>query len=54
MPLPAEMMKNHLLAALPQAEGARWEGLLEPIELTLGMVLYESGTPQHYVYFPTD
>ncbi len=45
--------QNHLLAALPAAAYAR---LLPDLELTsmgLGLVLYESGGPQEYVYFPT-
>ena len=54
MPLTHEMTKNQLLAALPDGVAERWLRLLEPIKLPLGMVLYESGTPQHYVYFPTD
>ena len=54
MPLTHEMTKNQLLAALPDGIAERWLRLLEPIKLPLGMVLYESGTPQHYVYFPTD
>ena len=54
MPLTHEMTKNQLLAALPDEAAERWERFLEPIKLPLGMVLYESGTPQHYVYFPTD
>ena len=54
MPLPPEMLKNHLLAALPEAEGQRWMALLEPVALPLAMVLYDSGTPQRYVYFPVD
>ncbi|OYU46182.1 MAG: Crp/Fnr family transcriptional regulator [Burkholderiales bacterium PBB4] len=39
---------------MPEAEGQRWEALLEPVALPLAMVLYESGTPQRYVYFPVD
>lgn len=44
---------NHLLAALPSDEMARWQDQLELIELPLGEVLYESGSPQSHVYFPT-
>jgi CRP-like cAMP-binding protein len=44
---------NHLLAALPAEEWARWERLLEPVDLPLGKVLYESGTTMSHVYFPT-
>ena len=44
---------NQLLAALPQAEWDRWQPYLEPVELTLGQVLSESGRAAAYVYFPT-
>jgi len=46
-------LKNHLLAALPQAELARIEPSLEPVSLALGEVLYESGDRMTHVYFPT-
>ena len=45
--------RNHLLAALPDAEFQRWLPLLEPVEMPLGEVLYESGVTLKYVYFPT-
>lgn len=45
--------KNHLLAALPVAEFQRLEPFLEPVSLSLGDVLYESGCQLHHVYFPT-
>jgi CRP-like cAMP-binding protein len=45
--------KNHLLAALPDAEWLRWAPHLEAVEFTLGTVLYESGDTMQYVYFPT-
>ena len=45
--------KNHLLAALPDAEWQRWRPQLELIALPLGQVLYESGTTLKHVYFPT-
>jgi CRP-like cAMP-binding protein len=44
---------NHLLDALPEET---YQGLLpslERVQLPLGMVLYESGGAQGYVYFPT-
>ena len=44
---------NHLLAALPEAEWQRWLPHLEPVELPLGKVLYESGSTLTHVYFPT-
>ena len=49
-PDPAE---NHLLAALPATDLARWLPALEPIEMPLGQVLYESGVAMTHVYFPT-
>jgi CRP-like cAMP-binding protein len=45
--------KNHLLAALPDAEWARWLPQLEQVEMPLGQVLYESGGTMSHVYFPT-
>ena len=44
--------KNHLLAALPDAEWQRWQPQLEWVEMPLGEVLYESGSTLHHVYFP--
>lgn len=45
--------QNRLLGALPDAEWARWSPHLEPVDLPLGKVLYESGTKLSHVYFPT-
>ena len=45
--------QNHLLAALPVAEWARWSPALEPVDMPLGEVLYESGVAMTHVYFPT-
>jgi CRP-like cAMP-binding protein len=45
--------QNHLLAALPDAEWARWQPQLEEVELPLGLPLYESGSTLSHVYFPT-
>ena len=45
--------KNHLLAALPDAEWQRWLPQLEWVEMPLGQVLYESGATLSHVYFPT-
>jgi hypothetical protein len=53
MPISAEQRENSLLAALPDPEWQRWEPLLEPVDMPLGEVLYESGTTQTHVYFPT-
>ena len=44
--------RNHLLAALPEAEWLRWRPMLQLIDMPLGQVLYESGTTMQYVYFP--
>ena len=46
--------QNHLLASLPATEWARWEPLLEPVELPLGEILYESGGTMSHVYFPVN
>ncbi len=51
--LPSEPIENHLLAALPYAEWQRWSPELEPVEMPLGQVLYESGATLNHVYFPT-
>jgi CRP-like cAMP-binding protein len=45
--------QNHLLAALPAAEFHRFEPDLEPVELTLGCSVYESGERMCHVFFPT-
>ena len=45
--------RNQLLAALPDAEWLRWLPQLEPVDLPLGKVLYESGSRLSHVYFPT-
>lgn len=45
--------KNQLLAALPADEWARWLPALEPVDMPLGEVLYESGMTMTHVYFPT-
>ena len=47
-----EPKKNRLLAAINGAEWQRWQPLLEPVELPLGHVLYESGKTLSHVYFP--
>jgi CRP-like cAMP-binding protein len=54
MTVAADPGSNHLLAALPDAERHRWLPQLEPIEMPLGAVLYESGSTLNHVYFPTD
>jgi len=45
--------RNHLLAALPEASLQALLPFLESVPLPLGMVVYESGGTQGYVYFPT-
>jgi CRP-like cAMP-binding protein len=53
MTRPSEPHENHLLAALPAAIWERWQPLLEPIDLPLGMVVYESDARMSHVIFPT-
>jgi CRP-like cAMP-binding protein len=53
MELALNPLENLLLAALPQAEWARWRPQLEPVDMPLGKVLYESGGALPHVYFPT-
>ncbi|QDQ25617.1 Crp/Fnr family transcriptional regulator [Chitinimonas arctica] len=50
---PPNPRDNHLLAALPEAEWLRWLPELEAVEMSLGQVLYESGSRMSHVYFPT-
>ena len=50
---PTKAEQNHLLAALPEAEWARWLPQLEWVDMPLGLVLHESGKPMSHVYFPT-
>ena len=44
---------NQLLAAMPDAEWARWQAQLECVQLRLGQVLCDSGRTPAYAYFPT-
>lgn len=53
MTLTVDPRNNQLLAALPDAEWARWQQELEPVDMQLGKVLYESGGSMTHVYFPT-
>jgi CRP-like cAMP-binding protein len=53
MRAPQNPNQNHLLAALPKAEFERLAPHLEPVEMLLGEVLYESGGLLQHVYFPT-
>jgi CRP-like cAMP-binding protein len=45
--------QNQLLAALPATDYERLLPHLEQVQLELGRALYESGSQQGYVYFPT-
>ena len=45
---------NRLLAALPAKEYERLLVGFEPVKLTYGEVLHESGEQMRYVYFPSD
>jgi CRP-like cAMP-binding protein len=51
MPSPKQ---NDLLAALSAAEFKRLRSHLEPVEMPLGEVVYESGRTLDHVYFPTN
>ena len=53
MPYLSDSCQNRLIAALPEAERARWQPQLEAVELILGQVIYESGRTLSHVYFPT-
>lgn len=46
-------LKNRLLGALPVKDFERVSFLLQPVDLALGDVLYESGEKMQYAYFPT-
>lgn len=46
-------LQNYLLAALPAADLERVRSELKLVPLALGDVLYESGTRQRRVYFPS-
>jgi CRP-like cAMP-binding protein len=50
---PMDPLSNQLLASLPVEEWLRWLPQLESVAMTLGQVIYESGSEQRYVYFPT-
>ncbi len=47
------LLKNHLLAALPESELKLLQPKFEHVSLKLGEVIYESGDTIEYVYFPT-
>ncbi len=52
-PLRTDVIKNHLLAALPPEEYDRLKPDFEIVSFPLGKVLYESGDKMTHVYFPT-
>jgi len=47
------VLKNYLLAAMPEEEFEQLLAVLEPVSFKLGEALYESGEKLEYVYFPT-
>jgi CRP-like cAMP-binding protein len=51
--LHCEPRDNQLLADLPDEDLASWAQALEPVTLSLGQVLCESGSTAAFVYFPT-
>ena len=51
--MPLDPGQNQLLAALAGPTLDRWREYLEPISLSLGQVLYESGSTLSHIYFPT-
>jgi CRP-like cAMP-binding protein len=53
MPVAHEPRNNYLLAALPAADFERLQASLKLVPMPLGEVLYESGSEQRQVYFPT-
>ncbi len=53
MRAPHTPRQNHLLSALADADYERLLPDLELVPLELGWALYESGSQQGYVYFPT-
>jgi CRP-like cAMP-binding protein len=53
MPKTHGSSRNHLLAALPEAEFGRLAPHLEPVAMPLGQVLYEPGGQMQHAYFPT-
>jgi CRP-like cAMP-binding protein len=46
--------ENQLLESFPDADYLALTAHLEPTLLPLGMAVYESGSPQGFVYFPTN
>ena len=50
--MPGKSDQNQLLAALPPADYERLRVALEPVELPLGLVVFESGSRLRHLYFP--
>lgn len=48
-----EAVCNGLLGGLASADLDRWLPHLEAMDLAVGRVLYESGEPMNYIYFPS-
>ncbi|MFM9885180.1 MAG: Crp/Fnr family transcriptional regulator [Burkholderiales bacterium] len=53
MVAPQSLFENRLLAVLPPLEAGRLSAYLELVHMPFGEVVYESGSKQDYVYFPT-
>jgi CRP-like cAMP-binding protein len=51
--LSTDIIQNNLLASLGEDGGSKWHSSLEKVELPNGLILYEPGLLQKYVYFPT-
>lgn len=49
----AVLRSNNLISVLPPADFERWRPHLEPVDMPLGRVMYESGRTLSHVYFPT-
>jgi CRP-like cAMP-binding protein len=49
--LPTE--QNYLIESLPSSSRSRLLAICEPVDLVMGEILGEVGTPTQYVYFPT-
>lgn len=45
--------QNQLIESLPGSSRTRLLAICEPVELAMGEILSEVGTPTRYVYFPT-
>jgi len=46
-------VQNHLIEALPRRDRARFLEICEEVELVTAEVVWQSGTPTRYAYFPT-